>query len=263
MMLTATILYVYFLKIHNNGRLLDTYHRLHGEEDDFLVPYDLEVSSKELTNICVKSEAWRGNEGEIRKIIVNDFVWQEEADDELAEKNSRKPKEEITVHVAIFTVHLDGLRELYRQFLRLPDGAILEVFGDISTARMLPDVKASLMRKQANFENDAANARPIIEMPTQASPTISRAASIRATSPRITSPMPTSAKPTGSRPTSANNTASRPTSANMTGYRPTSANPNSPQLSRPSSARPLSPNNGNDGTINQAFEGEKMTQSEA
>ena len=58
MMLTATILYVYFLKIHNNGRLLDTYHRLHGEEDDFLVPYDLEVSSKELTNICVKSEGY-------------------------------------------------------------------------------------------------------------------------------------------------------------------------------------------------------------
>ena len=91
--------------------------------------------------------AWRGNEGEIRKIIVNDFVWQEEADDELAEKNSRKPKEEITVHVAIFTVHLDGLRELYRQFLRLPDGAILEVFGDISTARMLPDVKGKFLSK--------------------------------------------------------------------------------------------------------------------
>ena len=39
----------------------------------------------------------------------------------------------VTVHVAIFTIHLDGLRELYRQFLRLPDGAILEVFGDISS----------------------------------------------------------------------------------------------------------------------------------
>ena len=34
--------------------------------------------------------------------------------------------------MAIFTIHLDGLRELYRQFLRLPDGAIIEVY-DIST----------------------------------------------------------------------------------------------------------------------------------
>ena len=40
----------------------------------------------------------------------------------------------VTVHVAIFTVHLDGLREIYRQFLRLPDGAIIEVY-DISTGK--------------------------------------------------------------------------------------------------------------------------------
>ena len=47
---------------------------------------------------------------------------------------------------------MDGLRELYRQFLRLPDGAIIEVFGDISSAALLPDVKAAMMRRQANFE---------------------------------------------------------------------------------------------------------------
>ena len=46
MMLAFTILYIYFLKVHNNGRLLDTYHRLHGDDDDFLVPYDLEISAK-------------------------------------------------------------------------------------------------------------------------------------------------------------------------------------------------------------------------
>ena len=32
----------------------------------------------ELTYICKKAEAWRGNEGEIRKIIVNDFIWRED-----------------------------------------------------------------------------------------------------------------------------------------------------------------------------------------
>ena len=35
---------------------------------------------------------------------------------------------EITSHVSIHTIHLDGLRELYRHFLRLPDGAIVEVW---------------------------------------------------------------------------------------------------------------------------------------
>ena len=34
---------------------------------------------------------------------------------------------EITTHVSIHTIHLDGLRELFRHFLRLPDGAIVEV----------------------------------------------------------------------------------------------------------------------------------------
>ena len=118
------------MKLHNNGRLLDTYHRLNGSNDDFLVPYDQEVSAKELTYICRKAEAWRGVEGERRKTIVSNFTWKEQNDP--VWEAVRKAQTEVTVHVAIFTVHLDGLRELYRQFLRLPDGAIIEVY-DIST----------------------------------------------------------------------------------------------------------------------------------
>ena len=186
MLLSFTILYIYFLKIHNNGRLLDTYHRLHGDDADFLVPYDLEVSAKELTAICRKAEAWRGNEGEIRKIIVNDFIWGESDPDDI-DKVVRESKREVTVHVAIFTVHLDGLRELYRQFLRLPDGGIIEVFGDISTAKLLPDVKASLMRKQANYDEDAVRRKPEednVPVHAGASPVPSRAS--RASQPGVT-----------------------------------------------------------------------------
>ena len=162
MLLASTVLYVYFLKLHNNGRLLDTYHRLHGEDEDYVIPFDLEISAKELAHICRKSENWRGNEGETRKTVVNDFIWEEE-DDESEDGTSRKSfderfedfKREVTVHVAIFTVHLDGLREIYRQFLRLPSGAIIEVFGDISNAKLLPDVKVAVMRKQNNYEEAA------------------------------------------------------------------------------------------------------------
>ena len=68
------------MKLHNNGRLLDTYHRLNGSNDDFLVPYDQEVSAKELTYICRKAEAWRGVEGERRKTIVSNFTWKEQDD---------------------------------------------------------------------------------------------------------------------------------------------------------------------------------------
>merc|ERR1712066_273682 len=62
---------------------------------------------------------------------------------------------EITTHTAIYTLHLDGLRELYRQFLRLPDGALVEIFGDIATAMLgSPDLKAALIKKQRQMEDD-------------------------------------------------------------------------------------------------------------
>ena len=42
-------------------------------------------------------------------------------------RDVEKYKMDITTHISIHTLHLDGLRELYRHFLRLSDGAILEV----------------------------------------------------------------------------------------------------------------------------------------
>ena len=65
-------------RLHNNGRMLDIYHRLHAPEDSFFVPYDLEISNQEMAYICKKSEQWRGEEGERRKIAVYDYIWQEE-----------------------------------------------------------------------------------------------------------------------------------------------------------------------------------------
>lgn len=57
---------------------------------------------------------------------MEDSVWNECT---LAEDEQRRQEtmKEITTHVSIHTIHLDGLRELYRQFLRLPDGAVVEV----------------------------------------------------------------------------------------------------------------------------------------
>ena len=41
-----TLFYVYFLKLHMNGRLLDVYQRLNCPGDAFFLPYDFEVSNK-------------------------------------------------------------------------------------------------------------------------------------------------------------------------------------------------------------------------
>ena len=75
---TCAILYMYFLRLHNNGRMLDVYQRLHGSPGDFFIPHDLEISNEELNFICRKAEQWRGEEGERRKVAVYDYVWEEE-----------------------------------------------------------------------------------------------------------------------------------------------------------------------------------------
>ncbi|XP_028404973.1 uncharacterized protein LOC114527499 isoform X2 [Dendronephthya gigantea] len=152
----STVLYMYFLRVHNSGRLLDVYHRLNGKEDEFFVAYDLEISLEELTYICRKAEQWRGEEGERRKVAVYDYVWEEEElDDELWDKNNkrrRKNTREVTTHTSIHTLHLDGLRELYRHFLRLPDGAIVEVFGEMPLTGIDESVKQAILQRNT-FEN--------------------------------------------------------------------------------------------------------------
>lgn len=65
-------------RLHNNGRMLDIFHRLHAAEDDFFMPFDLEISNQELAYICNKAEQWRGEEGERRKVAVYDYIWEEE-----------------------------------------------------------------------------------------------------------------------------------------------------------------------------------------
>ena len=65
-------------RLHNNGRLLDVYWRLHGKEEEFFIPYDLEMSNQEVNYVVNRAEAWRGEEGERRKIAVFDYIWEEE-----------------------------------------------------------------------------------------------------------------------------------------------------------------------------------------
>ncbi|EDV22569.1 uncharacterized protein TRIADDRAFT_58934 [Trichoplax adhaerens] len=153
----CAILYMYFLRLHNNGRMLDVYQRLHGGPGDFFIPHDLEISNEELNFICRKAEKWRGEEGERRKVAVYDYVWEEEQmeENEWGEviESTDKGKRETTTHLSIHSLHLDGLRELYRHFLRLPDGAIVEVFGDMGIVGMDDKVRQAIQRGAQDVEN--------------------------------------------------------------------------------------------------------------
>ncbi|XP_038666153.1 uncharacterized protein ofcc1 isoform X2 [Scyliorhinus canicula] len=170
---SITILCFYFLRLHNRGKLLDVFYRLHSAEETFLVPLDLEMSNQELNYIIKKTEQWRGISGERRKVAVYDYIW----NDELTVYPSRScwpPRERrqtpgseagcgdvTSTRVSIHTIHPSGLPELYRHFLRLPDGAIVEVFGAISSAiNAGGEVDTQIQRQVNNVDNALQSSTP-------------------------------------------------------------------------------------------------------
>eukprot|EP01135_Chromosphaera_perkinsii_P003239 Nk52_evm14s239 gene=Nk52_evmTU14s239 len=125
--LSLVLFYQYFLKLHMNGRMIDIYYRLHGGADDFFLPMDLELSNNELRFIIRKAEKWRGERGERKKVAVYDsFI------DGEGMENQRGYMERTTL-ISVYILHADGFREMWRHFVRMNDGAIIEVFGEMDS----------------------------------------------------------------------------------------------------------------------------------
>ncbi|XP_015709991.2 orofacial cleft 1 candidate gene 1 protein isoform X1 [Coturnix japonica] len=141
--ISSTVLYLYFLRLHSEGWLLDVFQRIHGEEGAFFVPLDFEISIQELSYIMKRAEQWRGINGERRMVAVYDYIWKDHGSHSGVSSCDLQPQDAIcdsrgtTVHVSVITVHLSGFQQLYRHFLRLPDGAIIEAFGDIPGVSLL------------------------------------------------------------------------------------------------------------------------------
>ncbi|XP_064187283.1 uncharacterized protein ofcc1 [Anguilla rostrata] len=142
---SITILYIYFFRLHNDGRMLDVFQRLHSKEEAFFIPHDLELSNQELSYIVKKAEQWRGFNGERRKVAVYDYIWMEDpsagrATSSCDPQHGAGPsgatpgRGETSTRVSVYTLHLSGLREQHRHFLRQPDGAIVEVTGNVDSA---------------------------------------------------------------------------------------------------------------------------------
>ncbi|KAJ8413210.1 hypothetical protein AAFF_G00092060 [Aldrovandia affinis] len=145
---SLTILYIYFLRLHNDGRMLDIFQRLHGKEEDFFIPHDLELSNQELSYIVKKAEQWRGFNGERRKVAVYDYIWTEDPSAGCAtsscdpQRGAAPGRGETSTRVSVCTLHLSGLTEPHRHFLRQPDGAIVEVTGDVDSTEPLRNASA-------------------------------------------------------------------------------------------------------------------------
>uniref|UniRef100_A0A8C6XRM6 Uncharacterized protein n=1 Tax=Naja naja TaxID=35670 RepID=A0A8C6XRM6_NAJNA len=134
---SSATLHLYWLRLYNESWLLDLLQRIRGDETSFFVPCDLEISLQELSYLVKKAEQWRGIGGERRKVVVYEYFWEDHAKQPQISCSGIHPQDEIlkfagnsrgiTIHVMIYTVHLGGFQELYRHFLRLPGGAIVEV----------------------------------------------------------------------------------------------------------------------------------------
>lgn len=127
--LSLVCVYAYVLHVHMNGRMLDVYRRVHGQEDDFFVPFDSEVALSDLQAICARAKRWKGPRGSQRKVVVHEYVLSD--DPHSLDRRERHTAIDTSVHVAVYTLELDGSRELHRHFLKTDDGAIVELFGAI------------------------------------------------------------------------------------------------------------------------------------
>jgi len=150
----ASLLYVYLLLHHMNGRLLDIYNRLAGSITTFFIPDDMEISHRYLKWVCHKSKKFKGANEERRLIEIKDYILK---DHRYADFN------EISTHVLIYNVDCDENKTLYRHFMRYPNGSIVElnrfIDAQIPESRLLHQKleqagDQGMTELQANPEND-------------------------------------------------------------------------------------------------------------
>nr|XP_016850643.1 PREDICTED: uncharacterized protein LOC107983114 [Anolis carolinensis] len=159
-------------RIHKEGSLLDMLERIQSDEATFFVPFDLEISNQELSYIVKKAEQWRGINGERRKVVVYDYMWKNHAKQPGMSSSNFNNQDEImqssgdsegtTVHIMIYTVHLGGYQELYRHFLRMPTGALVETFGDISGINLVyNEVNTAIQEHISEMDNTLSTSSEI------------------------------------------------------------------------------------------------------
>uniref|UniRef100_A0A3P8RR15 Orofacial cleft 1 candidate gene 1 protein n=1 Tax=Amphiprion percula TaxID=161767 RepID=A0A3P8RR15_AMPPE len=155
-LLSITILSIYLLRFHNDGRMLDIFQRLTAKEGMYFLPQDFELSNQELSYIVKKAEQWRGFNGERRKVAVNDYIWTAEdplsgsaaPSDEPHREGAPLPQGETSTHVTVYTLYLSGLKQRYRHFLRQPDGAIIEVGENDTFIMHMFTIRLNMVKKK-------------------------------------------------------------------------------------------------------------------
>jgi hypothetical protein len=146
--LACLLMYEYLVHIHRNGHVIDVYQRINSQAEEFFLPDDFEISLEELKSICTRASRWRGANGHTRKVVVSQYIEHDPYDPTF---------EEITKHYAIYELSADHKKSIYRHFLMLPDGAIVEIFDQFSSGLSTKHSALQALLKLDANENVASN----------------------------------------------------------------------------------------------------------
>lgn len=122
--ITLLLLYEYIVYVHRDARVLDLYRRINAPAEEFFMPDDHEISGEELRSICAMAKKYRSLDGSTRQLQVTTHV--DKTNNDIFNRKSTK-------HYAIYECGSDGKKKsIYRHFIALEDGAILEIFEQFS-----------------------------------------------------------------------------------------------------------------------------------
>jgi len=128
MVVSLVLLLGYITRLHMDGRMLDVYHRLSADEGAIFVPNDLELSVRTLRYILAKSRKWGGFHGTRRQVLLTAYLLDDHMDRSFHER---------TLHLSIYNVtprtgkNRPEQRDIFRHFVRTPDGALIEAFEGV------------------------------------------------------------------------------------------------------------------------------------
>jgi hypothetical protein len=155
MMLIMSLLafYTYLNFLHMNGRMLDVYYRLNGDESKFFLPHDMEISLRVLRYILARAKRFKGFHGGTRQVTVTRYTVRDHVDPDFVDE---------TMHLSLYNVEkgsselemLEG-RFLHRHFIRKSDGTILELIESEFSAEVdhYAEMEGKLLTKKSTMED--------------------------------------------------------------------------------------------------------------
>jgi hypothetical protein len=167
-LLTGFLLYHFLLHIFMNGQIIDIFRRVHGTERTFFIPNDLEVSQEELVFAVEKALRYRGQGGELRRLLAMEYLLTDPKYPEF---------KQATQHFIIYTLEVDGgeietteqgeakvvvkgkrkVTEIYRQFVQLNNHTLIELFNEKDAQVLNNHFKLLDLKGVQQYEDEEAN----------------------------------------------------------------------------------------------------------